>query len=76
MAIAVASTAASAGESQGISFEITPSETGSYNMSVAGTTAETLEVSEETQHETLEVDIVAAVSMLLAVIVGRRLSPS
>lgn len=68
----------STGESQEVQFELTPSENGSYDVSVAGTAAGTLEVAQsiedETRDETPGFGLVAAVSALLAVVVGRRLS--
>jgi len=67
-----------AGETKDVRFEFIPPEAGSYNMSVAGTAAGTLEVShdahDETQDETPGFGISAVVSALLVVIVARRFS--
>lgn len=67
-----------AGESQDVSFELTPSETGNYTVSVAGAEAGTLAVSQdaatETQDETPGFGIGVAVLALLAVIAAGRYS--
>jgi len=66
-----------AGETKDVRFELTLTETGSYDVRVAGTDAGTLDVSEdahETGDETPGFGIIAAVSALLAVIAGRQLT--
>jgi len=65
-----------AGETKDVSFEFTPSAAGSYNVSVAGTDAGTLEVDGSVRDETPGFGIGSAVSALLVVLVGRRLMTS
>jgi len=57
-----------AGDHQSIQLELTITETGSYNVSVAGTDAGSVDVSQNTRDEMPGFGIVAAVSALVALV--------
>lgn len=57
-----------AGDRQSVSFELTVTETGSYNLSVAGTDAGTVDVNQDSRDEIPGFGIVAAVSALVALV--------
>jgi len=61
-----------AGESRTVSFDLTITETGRYTLSVAGTDAGSVDVSQDTRDEIPGFGIVAAVSALVALVGVRR----